>query len=209
METIELGRRIDLLSMDPNFHDISISIYRTNDGDGATYLLHSYSKRQGTQDRLEFLAAVMQTTGGMVTANDTPLSLRFACGHAHQTALKRLFVESCKVKLGMEPARRELMVLDKKNDLTIRADVLGNGRYRCSGDRDGAREQRRVLALAAGLGKLAELGVENQEVQFPCATDHHELIKLLLTRALNVRSALREQEAAATRGVLSAPSQQR
>ena len=195
--------------MDPYFHDISIAVYRTDDGDGAAYLLHSYSKREGTRDRLAFLAAVMQATGGMERAHGNPPALRFACGHAHETALKRLFAESCKVAPGTEPARRELSVLDKKNDLTIRVQGLGGGRYRCSGDRDGARERRRVAAVAAGLGKLAELDVDGDEVRFPCGTDHHELIGLLMVRALNVRGALREQEAAAARGVLSAPSQQR
>ena len=209
METLDLGRRIELLSMDPHFHDISISVYRTDDGGGATYLLHSYSKRDGAGDRLAFLAGVMQATGGMVPAGGNPLSLRFACGHAHVTALKRLFVESCKVEPGSQAAPRALRVLDKKNDMTILADGLGGGRYRCSGDRDGAREQRRVAAIAAGLGKLAELDVDGVEVGFPCGADHHELIGLLLTRALNVRGALRELEAAASRGVLSSPSQQR
>ncbi len=209
METLDLGRRIELLSMDPHCHDISIAVYRTDDGGGAVYLLHSYSKREGAGDRLAFLASVMQAMGGMERTAGTPLALSFACGHAHETALKRLFVESCKVEPGTEPVRRELQVFDKKNDLTIRAEGLGDGRYRCSGDRDGARDQRRVAAVAAGLGKLAQLDVDGDEVRFPCGTDHHELIGLLLTRALNVRGALREQEAASARGMLSAPSQQR
>jgi len=209
METLDLGRRVELLSMDPHFHDISIAVYRTDGGDGTTYLLHSYSKREGTGDRLASLAGVMRATGGMVAARGNPLALRFACGHAHETALKRLFVESCKVAPGTEPARRELSVLDKKNDLTISVEGLGDGCYRCSGDRDGAREQRRVAAVAAGLGKLAELDVDGDQVRFPCGSNHHELIGLLMVRALNVRGALREQEAAAARGVLSAPSQQR
>ena len=209
METFNLGHRVDLLSMDPHFYDISISIYRTDGDDGTHYLLHSYSKRQGVHDRLEILGSAMQTMGGMVTAGKDPLSLRFVCGHPHETALKRLFTEACKVDLNTVPEMRKLVVLDKKNDLSIRAELLGNGRYRCIGDRDGDREKRRVAITAAGLGKLAELSVEDDEVDFPCATDHHELIGLLLTRALNVRGALREQEAAAARGVLSAPSQQR
>jgi hypothetical protein len=209
METLDLGRRIELLSMDPHFHDISISVYRTDAGDGACYLLHTYSKREGARDRLAFLAAVMQRTGGMETSGANPVALRFTCGHPHETALKRLFVESCKVAPGSEPAQRELSVFDKKNDMTIRAHGLGSGRYRCSGDRDGTREQRRVAAVAAGLGKLAELDVDGDAVRFPCGTDHDELVGLLLMRALNVRGALREQEAAASRGVLSAPSQQR
>ena len=209
METLDLGRRVELLSMDPHFHDISISVYRCEAGGGASYLLHSYSRREGAGDRLAFLAGVMRATGGMVPAGGNPLTLRFACGHAHVTALKRLFVESCKVEPASEPVQRALSVFDKKNDMTICAEGLGDGRYRCSGDRDGAREQRRVAAIAAGLGKLAELDVDGTEVRFPCGADHHELIGLLLTRALNVRGALRELEAAASRGVLSSPSQQR
>ncbi len=209
METLDLGRRIDLLSMDPHFHDISIAVYRDDDGGGATYLLHSYSRRDGAGDRLRFLAGVMRTAGGMVAGGGSPLAVRFACGHAHEAALKRLFVESCKAPPGTDPERRPLSVLDKKNDLTVRVDALGGGRYRCGGDRDGARERRRVAAIAAGLGKLAELQVDGTEVRFPCGADHHELISLLLIRALNVRGALREQEAAAARGMLSAPSQQR
>ena len=63
--------------------------------------------------------------------------------------------------------------------------------------------------MAAGLGKLAELDVDGNEISFPCGFDHHKIVALLLTRALNVRNALREQEASATRGVLNAPSQQR
>ena len=209
MQTLDLGRRVDLLSMDPHFHDISIAVYRTDDGGGATCLLHSYSKLDGVRDRLGFLAGVMRTAGGMVTAGGDPLAVRFACGDAHEAALKRLFAESCKVPPGAEPERRPLSVRDKKNDLTIDVEALGGGRYRCRGDRDGARERRRVAAVAAGLGKLAALHVDGTEVRFPCGADHHELIGLLLTRALNVRGALREQEAATARGMLSAPSQQR
>lgn len=215
MQTLDLGRRVDLLSMDPHFHDISIAVYRVDDsaghdgaGGGAAYLLHSYSRRAGAGDRLRFLAGVMRTAGGMAAGGD-PLTVRFACGHAHEAALKRLFTESCKEAPGAEPAPRPLSVHDRKNDMTIDVEALGGGRYRCRGDRDGARERRRVAAVAAGLGKLAELQVDGTEVRFPCGADHHELIGLLLIRALNVRGALREQEAAAARGMLTAPSQQR
>ena len=209
METLDLGRRVDLLSMDPHFHDISIAVYRSDDGGGAAYRLHSYSRRAGAGDRLRFLAGVMRTAGGMAAADGGPLTVRFACGQAHEAALKRLFTEACKAPPGAEPKPRPLSVHDKKNDLTIDVEPLGGGHYRCVGNRDGARERRRVAAVAAGLGKLAELDVDGTEVRFPCGADHHELIGLLLIRALNVRGALREQEAAAARGMLTAPSQQR
>lgn len=209
MRTVELGRRVDLLSMDPHFFEISIAIYRSDDSTFATYVLNSYSQRKGTADRLVFLADTMRSLGDMLMTEENPLSLRFSCGHAHQLALKRLFVEACKIMPGSDFNLQPLWVLDKKNDLTIHADSLGKGRYLCRGDRDGTREERRVAAMAAGLGKLAELDVDGNEISFPCGFDHHKIVALLLTRALNVRNALREQEASATRGVLNAPSQQR
>lgn len=209
MKTLDLGLRVDLLSMDPHFHDISIAIHRSEDRKSTSYLLNSYSMRDGTYDRLLLLAHAMRSLGGMRTAGSNQLSLQFACGQSHETALKRLFVEACKVTPGTEITPRPLWVLDKKNDLTINVEALGNGRYRCIGDRNGAREERRVASIAAGLGKLADLDVNATDTSFTCGAEHHEIVALLLTRALNVRGALREQENAANRGVLSSPSQQR
>ena len=71
---------------------------------------------------------------------------------------------------------------------------------------------RRVATMAGGLAKLAGMepvpGTVDQ-VRFACGTDHHHLIALLLRLALNARGVLREQELAAARGILAAPSQQR
>ena len=59
--------------------------------------------------------------------------------------------------------------------------------------------------------KLAEVeadAADDTRVRFGCGADHDALVALLLPRAVNVRSALREQELAASRGVLLAPSAQ-
>lgn len=70
----------------------------------------------------------------------------------------------------------------------------------------------RVATMAGGLAKLASMvpvpGTVDQ-VRFACGTDHHHLVSLLLRLALNARGVLREQELAAARGILAAPSQQR
>ena len=46
-------------------------------------------------------------------------------------------------------------------------------------------------------------------MQFVCAWPHDALMGLLLPRALNVRAVLREEEMAASRGTLVAPSAQK
>ena len=199
--------------MDPHFHDISISLYRsTGEGGASGFLAHSYSTREGAAERLGFVMRAMAVMGGMGPAPGQPDRLAFACGAAHKAAVKRLFLEACKRATGAEVAAQPMRVYDKKNDLTIDATAVGDGRYRiaAAGSEGNDKAAQRVDGVTRGLIKLAELepGAEPGEVRFPCGFSHDELVGLLIGRALNVRAAMREAEAAAARGILAAPSAQ-
>ena len=210
---LELGERMELVSMDPHFHDISISLYReTGEGGGSGYLAHSYSGKDGVAERLGFVMQAMATMGGMVPAPGQPGRLAFACGEEHRAAVKRLFLEACKKAAGAEVAALPMSIYDKKNDFTIDATATGSGGYRLAvaGGEGDDKVARRVDGVTRGLIKLAEMepGAVPGEARFACGTTHDELVGLLLGRALNVRAAMREAEAAAARGVLAAPSAQ-
>ena len=210
---LELGERLELVSMDPHFHDISISLYRsTGEGGASGFLAHSYSTREGAAERLGFVMRAMAVMGGMGPAPGQPERLAFACGAAHKAAVKRLFLEACKRETGADIEVQPMRIYDKKNDLTIAATAVGGGGYRSAAvDGEGNdKAAQRVDGMTRGLIKLAELepGAEPGEVRFPCGHAHDELVCLLLGRALNVRAAMREAEAAAARGILAAPSAQ-
>ena len=212
---LTLGTRMELVSLDPHFHDISIALYRsTGEGGASRFLVHSYSRREGVAERLGFVMQAMAIMGGMRPPPGQTEYLAFACGAEHGAAVKRLFLEACKRAPGSEIAALPLDIYDKKNDLTISAAGLGGGRYRLAADGgrgDGSSKvARRVDGVTRGLIKLAEMeaGARAGEARFPCGVDHDELVGLLLRRALNVRAAMREAEAAAARGVLAAPSAQ-
>jgi len=193
--------------MDRHFHDISIGLYALpRDGGPQEYLVHTYSQVDGAGGRIAALVAIMQVLGGMAPGS-TPNSLRFACGEAHRLAAKRVFLEACKHDPDADVAPPPLSTLDKKAEAMVIAESLGGGRYRFVMD---GGEQRRATMAVGGLAKLADLsqGSEPTELAFECGQAHDELIGLLLPRALNVRAALREYEAAVARGVLSAPSAQ-
>ena len=210
---LELGERLELVSMDPHFHDISISLYRsTGEGGASGFLAHSYSTREGAAERLGIVMRAMAVMGGMGPAPGQSDRLAFACGAAHKAAVKRLFLEACKRATGAEVAAQPMRVYDKKNDLTIDATAVGDGRYRiaAAGSEGNDKAAQRVDGVTRGLIKLAELepGAEPGEVRFPCGFSHDALVGLLIGRALNVRAAMREAEAAAARGILTAPSAQ-
>ena len=210
---LELGERMELVSMDPHFHDISISLYRNaGEGRASGFLAHSYSGRDGAAGRLGYVMQAMAVMGGMAPAPGRPGRLAFACGAEHRAAVKRLFLEACKRATGTRVAAQPMRIYDKKNDLTIDAMNVGNGRYRLAAAGGDANEKaaQRVDGVTRGLIKLAELeaGTQAGEARFPCGHGHDALVGLLLGRALNVRAAMREAEAAAARGILAAPSAQ-
>ena len=208
MGVVDLGRRIELQSMDPHFHDISIALYEQRRGDVHEYVVHSYSRVAGVATRLDGAVAAMCVLGGMVPGS-VPRSVRFVCGDAHRLATRRLFLEACKAAPDSAVAPRPMTAADKKSGQTIRAEALGGGRYRLSGDEGGDR--RRVLAVARGLVRLAEMEAAegaDDEIAFSCGVAHDALVGLLMVRALNLRAVMREIEMQSARGVLAAPSAQ-
>ena len=213
---VDIGRRIELIPIDPHFHDITIGLYRqqitdaTTGNDFPAFLVHTYSQITGATKRIEEIVRTMQILGGLLK---TPEGLLyFPCKDPHEAACRRVFLEACKLASNTPVEPRPLNILDRKSRLTITVDSLGNGIYQVRANGDGRSAARRISAIAGGLMKLGEM--ENVEtgnkdtVAFGCGHSHDALIGLLLIRAPNVRVALREEEMGAARGVLSAPSQQ-
>ena len=204
-QTLDLGERIELVSMDPHFHDISIGLYRQDDG-GPAYRVHSYSSLPGSDARLAFICRAMQVLGGTEAVGDETALVRFSCGQAHRAGIKRLFLEACKLDPTQELQAKPLHVFDKKAGCDIAVASAGDGVYGVSAAEESAG--RRVQAIARGLAKLGEMEESADGVSFSCGQAHDNLVGLLLVRAPNVRAVIREEEQASSRGQLTAPGNQ-
>ena len=206
---VDIGRRIELVPIDTHFKDITIALYSDQQEDRTVFRVHTYSRLEGVQERIQNVIQSMQTLGGMEISDGL---LYFPCGEKHEAACRRVFLEACKLPQGTPAEQRPLNTLDKKSKLTITVNSLGNGIYKVEANGEGRSAERRVSAITAGLMKLGEMDPvkdnENDSVSFSCGYSHDALIGLLLVRAPNVRVILREEESSASRGVLSAPSQQ-
>jgi hypothetical protein len=212
MLTTDIGKRIELVSMDPHCLNISIALYLQDRGRGPEFLVHTYSPRPEAMERIRFICKGMATLGGMEFLQDGSSRVRFPCHGDHLKACRRVFLEVCKLPNGSPLASKELLIFDKKSNRTIRV-ISGLGcTYELTADGpDNEEKPLRISAVAQGLTKLAELRVEGQDsnqLSFPCGQRHDSLIGLLLGRALNVRAVLREQELAASKGILAPPSAQ-
>ena len=210
---VDLGSRIELQSMDPQFHDITIGLYQQQPEPGIIeYFVHSYSGIEGTNERLARIVTVMLELGGMARAGNDGQRLRFGCGEVHKLACRRLFVEACKVKPGIVSKPMPLEVVDKTTGRHIKVVREDGAIYRVTADGLDEGRAQRVGAIGRGLSRLAQMeliGDDAARVRFGCGQPHDELVGLLLPRALNLRAAMREQEEAMSRGLLVAPSAQK
>lgn len=209
----DLGRRVELVSMDGHCQNITIGLYENRDARGRPeYLVHTYSRRPGARERIDFIVRAMRALGGVEDVPNGPHRLRFACGEEHRLACKRLFLEACKLPTAPDVQQRPLSTHDRKSGRTMEVVALGKGEYRVTSDGAEEGKANRLAETAGGLAKLAELhalGDPADRIAFGCAQAHDAIVGLLLPRALNVRAALRELELAAARGILVAPSAQK
>lgn len=208
-QTLELGPRVELVSMDPHCNDITIALYSPGSADDPAYQVHTYSTIPGAAERIANIINTMQILGG-IEQNEEGL-MRFPCGHAHLLAARRLFLDSCKLDPATTIAPRPLQIFDKKADGTISITSLGAGLYEAHPEQGAIGVERRVTTIARGLirlGELEEIDGHPNQLRFSCGQAHDDLIGMLLVRAPNVRAAMREAEEMASRGVLVAPSAQ-
>jgi hypothetical protein len=206
----DLGRRIELVSTDRYFRDISIGLYAREDAGGCSFRVRSFAVHDGVADRIGFIVNAMQTLGGMLPgeAADT---VRFPCGGEHLVAVRRLFLQACKEKPEAAPETPALSMWDKKSELTIKAVGLGQGAYDLAAEGGDEQAQRRLGALRNAMVKLADAQADEtagERFCFTCGQDHDAMVGLLLQAAPNVRAVMREFEMNAARGVLLAPGSQ-
>lgn len=205
----DLGRRVELVSMDPHYEDISVGLYVRDDEGGPIGTVHSYSRRPDTGARLAAIAQTMRELGGLEAGAD--VELRFSCGTWHLAAAKRLFIEACKHDPATPAQASPLQGTDTRSGQRIEVVPRSGGTYEVLADGATDEVPSRAPAIARAMAKLAQLEMPDDTgtiVVFPCGDRHDELVGLLLVRAQNLRQILREEEIQASRGVLAAPSAQ-
>ena len=65
-QTVDIGKRIELVPMDPHFHDITIALYQQGQDESPLFLVHTYSQMAGAQERIQFAVNTMTHMGNLV-----------------------------------------------------------------------------------------------------------------------------------------------
>ncbi len=212
--TLELGRRIELQAMDRLCHNISLALYRRENGDRSVYLVHTYSDHPNAAARVSEITRGLVGSAGMERLPELADGfewLSFACGGRHERALRRTFLEVCKQTGDAIGGVLPLVRVDKKAGCELTVISESAGRYRITSPAGHELAPRRCRAVARGFAKLCEMELEESDpsvIRFDCGVEHDVLMGSLFFRAQNVRSAMQEDELAASRGTLAAPGSQ-
>jgi len=211
-KTLDLGLRIEIQPMDTHCHNISLGLYQKEINRIPHFLVHTYSSNPMATERIHFICRALREQVGLVEAPDIPGWLLFPCGSTHTRALRRSFLDLCKLETNAALQAPVLSAHDKKAECPLSLMPQGNGLYAIHAGTVTDKSLRRVSALARGYAKLCNMDVGPSEsdvtISFPCKTDHHALLGLLMYRAQNIRATMQEQELSKGQGVLSAPTNQ-
>ena len=210
-KTLDLGRRLELHALDTHCDNISLALY-CRDIDGVPHVnVHTYSSAADAPQRVAFISEALVIMAGLVPSTQDPGWLRFPCGTMHERALKRVFLDLCKLETGSALSPKPLTAIDKKAEGELTVNARREGLYEVTAAEGLAKGPRRADALTRGFAKLCEMEpVEgnSRQVLFPCRTNHDGLMGLLMFRAQNVRQAMQEEELNASRGPLTSPGTQ-
>lgn len=210
-QTLDLGDRVELYSMDKHCGNISIALYRRDDDGCPRFLVHTYRTANEVRARIMFLTQALRTLLGLEDSSVDAAWLCFPCGQGHERALKRAFLDICKLPSDSALVPKPLSQPDKKAGCDVAAAPAGDGMYNMQAAEQNELAARREKAIARGYIKLCDMRGDETEptrIAFDCGMSHDALIGFLTYRAQNVRAAIREEEMAASRGVLAAPGQQ-
>ena len=184
----EYGRCLELVPMDPNFHNISVGLYVK----GEVCTLWTFSRKEGARERIEQIRGQLVALGGMEPVADTHDQARFACGMVHERPLKFLLTQAVGKAPDYAPPSGEMSIRDLRSPLTL--VVRGgesNGRwvYRVSGEGNAPNPAARLRMVVAGFLRYGEMEkVGDHDVSFPCGARHDELMRLLMPYSRNISS---------------------
>ena len=92
----ELGSRIELVSMDKHFHEITLGLYEQPSADGVPeYIVHSYAGYDGAADRIQFdMRDRMEKRNTPTDASHPPARHKPGCHQFRQGGSSRPFRHS-------------------------------------------------------------------------------------------------------------------
>ena len=197
-ETINrLGHCIELISMDPHFHDITVGLFLKD----RLLTVWSYSTVPGTAERLRQIRNRLVSLGDLESVERSSNEALIPPGDILLQPLKFAFREAVEKDPTVLPGG-PMEVPDNKSNLTFSVtggDQAGVYVYTVTAKGDFPRAEMRVKAAVGGFMRYGECErVTPESFRFPDGLRHDGFVRILLPYARNVSAVermLAEEEA--------------
>ena len=197
------GSCIELVSMDPTFHDISVGLYEK---DGVC-TVWTFSQKEGTPGRIEQIRDKIVELGGLEPIDGTHNQLRFPCGYLHVRPLRFLMSQAVGKARDYAQPQGDMTIKDTKTKLILAVQGReGDGQYLygVSATGEAPNVAARLRLVVAGFLRYGEMEkVSDTDVAFPCGHRHDEMLRVLLPYSRNVSGVESMMDAEALRGQMT------
>ncbi|MXY42836.1 MAG: hypothetical protein F4Y50_02040 [Dehalococcoidia bacterium] len=197
------GKCMELISMDPNFHEITVGLY-VKDGIGTVW---TFSGKPGVEKRVEEIRDQLVTLGGMVPVDGTHNQATFPDGEMYDRPLRFLLRQAVEKPYGTTHPEGRIEIKDLRSPLqiiTTPEEIDGRWIYRVTAEGEYKNPKMRVRAVTQGFVRYGEMEkVDVDAVTFPPGGRRDELIRLVLPYARNVTGTADMLEAEALRGQMT------
>ena len=201
------GHCLELVSMDPNFENISVGLYVKY----GVCTIWTFSRKAGVEGRIEQIRDQLVALGGMEAVEGATNQVRFACGGLHERAIKFLMSQAVGKAPDFAPPQGEMSIRDSRSPLTIKVSgkVAESQRddayvYAVSVEGEAPNPAVRLRMVVAGFLRYGEMDkVGDTEVAFPCGQRHDALMRLLMPYSRNISSVEGMMAAEALRGQMT------
>ena len=195
------GRCLELVPLDPNFHNISIGLYAKD----RIATVWTFSHKKGAEKRIRQIRDQLAALGDLQPVNGTHNQLQPHCGTIHNRPLKFLLMQA--VEKDPSFTYPEGYVKDLRSNLMLGFESrISNDRvtYYITGEGEASNAAGRLRAITTGFVRYGEMDrSEDGGVIFSCGISHDPLIRLLLPYARNVTGTQDMLESDSLRGQMT------
>jgi hypothetical protein len=182
----KLGHCIELVSIDPHFHDVSIGLFIKN----GLMTISSFSKIDGLAERIEQIRDRCTKLGDVESVEGTTDQLRLISDLYLDRALRFMFTASVEKDPSIELPSGRISAPDTKTKLTFvitGAEEDGKYVYTISAEGRAERPEMRVRAAVGGFMRYSDCErVDKNKFSFPDGKRYDNFARLILPIARNV-----------------------
>ncbi len=180
----KLGRCIELVAVDPHFHDITVGLYLRE----RTLTIHTFAQVEGADTRIAHIRERLCALADVAPVADTSNQASLISREFYDRPLRFAFTEA--VEKNNPIPTGPISVRDTKSRLTffVTPEEAENGYvYRVTAEGDYARPQMRILAVIGGYMRYGGCErVDRERFRFQHGERLDRFARLLLPYARNV-----------------------